>query len=175
MPRARILIVLTLAVFASAGCAAPRPSAGLLMPAPDEQGAGALLAGFLLGLGWTVTLDGTRVTASRGDERLYLDPVLEAAGLDRVIVTRAWTPAPGASEAELAAFARELNEVLNVGQFLAEPRGLVFQASLPFLEELDPRLLVAFLDFTADVRLAVLQVQGERALLAPVEGEQASR
>jgi hypothetical protein len=175
MPRAWILLILTLPVFASAGCAAARPSTGLLMPAPDEQGAGALLAGFLLGLGWTVTLDGTHVAASRGDERLYLDPVLEAAGLDRVIVTRAWPPAPGAGEAELAAFARELNEALNVGQFLTDRRGLVLHASLPFLEELDPRLLVAFLDFTADVRLAVLQVQGERALLAPVEGEQASR
>jgi hypothetical protein len=175
MTRAWILAVMTLAALASAGCAAPRPSAGLLMPAPDEQGAGALLAGFLLGLGWTVTLDGTRVAASRGDERLYLDPVLEAGGLDRVIVARAWPYAEGAGEAERAAFARELNAALNVGQFLADPGGLVLQASLPFLEELDPRLLVAFLDFTADVRLAVLQVQGERALLAPVEGEQASR
>jgi hypothetical protein len=137
--------------------------------------AGALLAGFLLGLGWTVTLDGPRVEASLGQERLLLEPVLDPTGLDRIIVARAWPRAPGASEADLAAFARELNDALNVGQFRADSDGLVFQASLPFLEELDPQLLVAFLAYTADVRLAVLQVQGERALLAPVEGEQRSR
>jgi hypothetical protein len=175
MSRASILSALALAAFVTAGCAAPRAPVGLAMPAPDEEGAGALLGGFLLGLGWTVTLEGPRVAASLGQERLRLEPVLDPSGLDRILVARTWPRAPGAGEAELAAFARELNDALNVGQFFADSEGLVFQASLPFLEELDPQLFVEFLRFTGDVRLAVLQVQGERALLAPVEGQQASR
>jgi hypothetical protein len=56
-----------------------------------------------------------------------------------------------------------------------EPAGLVLQSSLPFLDALEPRLLDAFLAYTAEVRLAVLQVQGERRILAPVEGAGASR
>lgn len=161
---------------AAAGCATPTPPAGLAMPAPDEAGAASLLAGYLLATGWTVRLaDEALVVASRGDEAIRLEPVLDAAGLDRVIVARSWRRAPEVADEALQAFARELNEALNVGQFRAVDEGLVLQASLPFLENLDPRLLDAFLVFTAEVRFAVLQVQGERLLLAPVEGAAASR
>lgn len=164
-------ILLMVMILAVAGCATPpRVPAGFSMPASDEIGAGATLAGFLLAQGWTVRLDESRVEASMGHERLLLEPLLDAEGLDRIIVARTWPRADGVEDEALASFALELTEKLNVGQFFAAPAGLVLQASLPFLEELDPRLLNEFLAFTADVRIAVLQVQGEREFLATVEG-----
>src|SRR5690606_15155126 len=109
------LLLLTLVL--AAGCASPRPPAGLAMPAPDEAGAASLLAGYLLAQGWTVRLaDAARVEASRGDEQLQLEPMLDAAGLDRIVVSRSWPRAPQASGEDLHAFALELNDTLNVGQ-----------------------------------------------------------
>ena len=169
-------ILLLCAALAAAGCATPAPPAGLAMPAPDEARAASLLAGYLLATGWTVRLaDEALVAASRGDEVIRLEPVLDAEGLDRVIVSRSWRRAEDATDDALQAFALELNEALNVGQFRAADEGLVLQASLPFLENLAPLLLDAFLVYMAEVRFAVLQVQGERRLLAPVEGAAASR
>lgn len=164
-------LVLVVGCTALAACAAPRASDGLSMPAPDEPRAASLLAGYLLARGWTVRLaEPTLVEATRGAESLRLEPLLDAGGLDRVLVTRTWPAAPDAAPEALRDFARELDEALNVGRFLAVPAALELQASLPFLGTLDPRLLDAFIAFTADVRLAILQVQGERRLLAPVEG-----
>lgn len=165
-------LVLLLSCAALAACATPRPPAGLSMPAPDEGHAASLLAAYLLAQGWTVRLaEPTLVEATRGAERLRVEPLLDAGGLDRVLVSRAWPAAPGADPEALSDLARELDELLNVGRFRAEPEALVLQAALPFLESLDPRLLDAFIAFTAEVRFAVLQVQGERHLLAPVEGD----
>ncbi len=73
------------------------------------------------------------------------------------------------------ALALELNATLNVGQFQAADGELRFQSALPFLEALEPRLLDAYLEHTAQVRLAVLRVQGDRQLLAAVEGDPAPR
>ena len=172
----RVFILVALLACAVTGCATPRAPAGLAMPASDEAGAAGLLAGYLLARGWTVRLaDAVTVEASRGDELLRLEPQLEPAALDRIVLSRTWPRDPRADEAALRAFALELNEALNVGQFRADAAGLVFQSSLPFLDELEPRLLEAFLDYTAEVRLAVLQVQGDRQLLAPVEAGVASR
>lgn len=174
MKRAWIVAALLLAV--TAGCATPRGPASLSMPAADEAGAASLLAGYLLARGWTVRLaTETRVEATREGERLELEPLLDPAGLDRLLVARAWPADPSASPEALAEFAAELNERLNVGQFHAGPEALVLQSALPFLDELEPRLLEAFLAFSAEVRLAVLRVQGERRLLEPVEGDGASR
>jgi hypothetical protein len=173
MPPLRLFLVI--ACLGLAACAAPRGPAGLAMPAPDEARAASLLAGYLLGRGWTVSVDGTLVAAQRGSERLQLEPLLDPAGLDRLIVWRSWPAAPGIDPAELEAFALELNATLNVGQFQAGATELRFQSSLPFLESLEPRLLDAYLEHTAEVRLAVLRVQGDRALLAPVEDPPASR
>jgi len=173
---AGVRIPLLLMLLLAAGCATQRPPAGLAMPAPDEAGAAALLAGYLLAQGWTVRLvDEVAVDARRGAERLLLEPLLDPRGLDRVLVSRTWPRAAQVDDETLAGFARELNQSLNVGQFRVAPEGLVLQSSLGFLGTVDPRLLDAFLAFTADVRFAVLQVQGERTLLAPVESEQASR
>lgn len=167
---APVRIFLSLLLLVSAGCAAPRVSTGLAMPAQDEASAAGVLAVYLLAQGWTVRLaDAGLVEATRGEERVRLEPVLDPAGLDRVIVYRSWPRDPQADDAALGAFALELNEILNVGQFRADPAGLVLQSSLPFVDELEPRLLDAFLLHTADVRLAVLHVQGQRRLIAPVE------
>jgi len=170
----RILVLIML--LAATGCAHQREPGGLAMPAPDEARAASLLAGYLLAQGWTVRLaEPAAVEASRGGELIRLEPQLDAVGLDRLIVSRTWPREPGTEDGALRAFALELNELLNVGQFRAEPAGLVLQASLPFLANLDPGLLDAFIAFTAEVRLAVSQVQGERQLLAPVEDGQGSR
>jgi hypothetical protein len=172
----RVSVLLTLLLVAAAGCATQRAPAGLAMPASDEAGAAGLLAGYLLAYGWTVRLAGEGVVeAHRGDEQLRLEPVLDPLGLDRIILSRTWPRDPLADIEELQSFALELNETLNVGQFRADSTGLVLQSSLPFLVELEPRLLDAFLEFTSEVRFAVQQVQGERRLLAPVESGAASR
>ena len=174
MPACRLLPILACCFLAA--CATPRQPQGLEMPAPDEPRAASLLAGYLLGRGWTVKLaDATLVLAERGPERLQLEPLLDAGGLDRIIVWRSWPVAPEADPAALQAFALELNATLNVGQFQAVPGELRFQSSLSFLDAVDPALLDAFLEFTGQVRLAVEQVQDGRVLLAPVEAGPASR
>ncbi|MFU8894784.1 MAG: hypothetical protein ACNA8J_00205 [Gammaproteobacteria bacterium] len=163
-------------LLASGGCATSRAPDGLAMPADDEPRAASLLAGYLLAQGWTVRLaDETLVEAQRNGEHLRLEPLLDPAGLDRIMLYRTWPRAVGVDDETLGAFARELNDALNVGQFRVAPAGLVFQASLPFLEQLEPRVFNAFLAHTADVRLAVVHVQGERTLLAPLEDPPASR
>lgn len=174
MGRNWLAVLLLLA--AAPGCATQRPAAVLSMPAADEAGAAGLLANYMLARGWTVRLASeTRLEAFRDGERLQLEPLLDPAGLDRLIVARTWPVDPHAEADALGAFAAELNELLNVGQFQASPDGLVLQSALPFLDGLEPQLLEAFLAFTAEVRLAILRVQGERRLLAPVEGGEASR
>lgn len=173
--RWKCLAVLLL-LAAAPGCATQRAATALSMPATDEASAASLLAGYMLARGWTVRLETpTRVDAFRDGERLGLEPLLDPAGLDRLVVARTWPVDPAATGDALAEFAAELNGLLNVGQFQASPEGLVLQSALPFLDELEPQLLEAFLAFTAEVRLAVLRVQGERLLLAPVEGDAASR
>ena len=170
MPPLRVLLLLP--CLGLAACAATPAPQGLAMPAPHEARAASLLAGYLLGRGWTVALaEDTVVVAARGAERLELEPLLDATGLDRIIVWRSWPAMPGADPAALEALALELNATLNVGQFQATAGKLRFQSALPFLAELEPRLLDAYLEHTARVRLAVLRVQGERQLLAPVEGD----
>jgi hypothetical protein len=174
MPPVRSLLLL--ACLGLTACAASRAPQGLVMPAPHEARAASLLAGYLLGRGWTVALaEDAVVVAARGPERIELQPLLDAAGLDRIIVWRSWPAAPGATPAMLEALALELNATLNVGLFQAAAGELRFQSSLPFLDALEPRLLDAYLEHTAQVRLAVLRVQGERQLLAPVEGDPAAR
>lgn len=166
------------ALLGLAACATPPPPApgGLHMPAPDEAGAASLLAGYLLARGWTVRLAGEGlVEAVQGGERVELEPMLDPVGMDRILVTRTWASSATAGAAELEALALRLNAALNVGQFHAVPGGLAFQSSLPFLGTLDPRLLEAFLQFGAEVRLAVLRVEGAAELLAPVEGEPPGR
>lgn len=146
------------------------------MPGAQEAPAATLLAAYLVGRGWAVDVrDETLVTARRGAERVELEPLLDPAGLDRVMVWRSWAAAPGVGQGELEAFALELNATLNVGQFQAVPGELRCLSSLPFLDVLEPELLDAFLEFTGQVRLAVDQVEGERDLLAPVEGAVPSR
>jgi|SRR6056297_997886 len=168
--------LLSVALLLTAACATPRPSATLEMPASDEAQAAHLLAGYLLARGWTVNVaPESVVAATRADQHLWLRPLLDAHGMDRLVAWRQWPAAPQADEVALAAFADELNAALNVGLFRAEPAGLVFQVSLHFLDTLDPALLGAFLEHTAEVRGAVLRVQDTRRLLQPVEGEQASR
>jgi hypothetical protein len=77
----------------------------------------------------------------------------------------------------LQAFALELNEALNVGQFrAADERPRPASRHCRFSSNLDPRLLDAFLDvYGRGAFRRNLQVQGERRLLAPVEGAAASR
>jgi hypothetical protein len=172
----RVCALLVVLLLVASGCAAPRSGPMLAMTGQDEAGAAHLLAGYLLARGWTVRLaDETLVEASRGEQQLRLEALLDPGGLDRVVVERRWIAAAAADLPSLEALAVELNDRLNVGQFRAEPGALALQASLPFIRDLEPRLLDAFIAFTADVRLAVLQVQGERELLATVEEDVASR
>ncbi|NHA13866.1 hypothetical protein [Thioalkalivibrio sp. XN279] len=174
MPLVRVLLLVS--CLGLAACAATPAPQGLAMPAPHEARAASLLAGYLLGRGWTVALAEDRVVvAARGPERLELEPLLDATGLDRIIVWRSWPAVPGADPAALEALALELNANLNVGQFQAGAGELRFQSSLPFLDALEPRLLDAYLEHTGRVRLAVLRVQGERQLLVPVEGDSSGR
>lgn len=174
--RARLLVWALACAALGACAAAPRPVAGLSMPGQDERAAAGLLGSYLLARGWTVRIADTGVVeATRGAERAELRLLLADTGLDRLIAGHVYTASEGASPADLAGLARSLNETLNVGTFSVVEDGVLFESSLPFLDELDPLLLDAFLDYGADVRLAVTRVDERHRLLAPVEGPAAGR
>lgn len=174
--RATLLVWIVMCA-ALGGCAtASRPAPGLSMPGQDEAASAALLGSYLLARGWAVRIaDPGVVEATRAGERVKLRLLLADAGLDRLVVGRVYPAGRGASPAALAGLAEALNESLNVGTFSVVDEGVLFESSLAFIDELDPVLLDAFLDFGADVRLAVARVDAGHEALAPVEGAAAGR
>ena len=144
----------------------------LEMPGTDVARAAALLGAYLVARGYTVRLEGEAVVAAPGADgpAFTLEVLLDPVGLDRLVLSRSYAVKEGVDPGLVPAFASELNGALNVGVFSAYPPGVLFQASLPFIDDLDPVLLDAFIEFTAEVETAVRQVEAGRGLLVEVEG-----
>jgi len=174
----RIPIVIVLACAALSGCVnvtpptpPPRTPTLLQMPGTDDRQAASLLGAYLVARGYTVRLEGDAAVEATGADgsAFTLEVLLDPARLDRLVLSRSYPVKEGADPGVVAAFAAELNGALNVGVFSAYPPGILFQASLPFLDDLDPVLLDAFIQFTGEVELAVRQVEAGRGLLVEVE------
>jgi hypothetical protein len=170
--------LMVLACAALFGCASvtPQPQARtptlLQMPGTDAGQAAALLGAYLVARGYTVGLEGDAAVAAAdpAGAAFTLEVLLDPTGLDRLVLSRSYPVKEGVDPGLVPAFASELNGALNVGVFSAYPPGILFQASLPFLDDLDPALLDAFIAFTAEVGIAVRQVEAGRGLLVEVEG-----
>lgn len=109
--------------------------------------------------------DGASLLVYRRGMATRLDPVVQPDGLDRIISTRRYAPAPGRSESDLAALAGRLNDTLNVGVFGVEGGALVFQSQLTFLDRVGAPELLAFLDWLDTAELAIARVDLESGAL----------
>ena len=144
----------------------------LQMPGTEAGQAATLLGAYLVARGYTVRLEGDAAVVARDEDgrEFTLQVLLDPTGLDRLVLSRTFPVREGVDPGLVPDFASELNAALNVGVFSAYPPGILFQASLPFLDDLDPALLDAFIEFTAEVEFAVRQVEAGRGLLVEVEG-----
>jgi hypothetical protein len=169
----RALVSALIALAITAGCAAPfgdRP--GLLLEGSDDAAAALALEDYLRLAEQPVELssDGLGVFVYRRGMATLLTPVLQTEGLDRIVSTRVYGPAPGRGETELAELAARLNASLNVGVFSLEQGALAFQAQLGFVDRVAREELLAFLDWLDAVEVAIGSVDGERGTLALTAG-----
>lgn len=170
----RALIPALIALVLAAGCAAPlvHPP-GLLLEGSDDAAAALALEDYLRRAEQPVELssDGLGVFVYRRGMATLLTPVLQSEGLDRIVATRVYGPAPGSGETELAALAARLNASLNVGVFSLEQGALTFQTQLGFVDRVAREELLAFLDWLDAVEIAIGSVDGEDGTLALTAGE----
>jgi hypothetical protein len=156
-----------LALLASACATTGGPGAGLDLSDSDDAMAAAAIRGLLDRQGVPVESgsDGESLLVYRRGMATRLEPVMQPEGLDRVVSTRRYAPAPGRSERDLDALARSLNESLNVGVFSVEGGALVFQSQVTFVDRLGGAEMLAFLDWLDTAELAIARVDGEAGVL----------
>ena len=94
-----------------------------------------------------------------------LSPIVQSDGLDRIVATRSYAPAPGHSDEDLHVLAGQLNESLNVGVFSVDEGALVFQSQMTFFDRLQSDELVAFLGWLDAAELAIVRVDGSPGIL----------
>ena len=100
------------------------------------------------------------MASKRASDTTLLAPIVQADGMDRIVSTRRYAPAPGHSQDELVDLARRLNDNLNVGVFSVEEGALVFQSQMTFIDRLNSGELVAFLGWLDAAELAMARVDG---------------
>lgn len=157
------------------GCAAPfaaRP--GVVLEGSDDGAAARTLKDFLNEAEQPVELssDGLGVFVYRRGMATLLTPILQSEGLDRIVATRVYGPAPGNGEAELAALAGRLNASLNVGVFSLEQGALAFHTQLVFVDLVSREELLAFLDWLDSVEIAIEAVDAAEGTLGLTAGGQ---
>jgi hypothetical protein len=104
--------------------------------------------------------DGVSVFVYRRGMATLLAPIVQSEGMDRIVSTRRYAPAPGHSDKDLVDLARRLNDMLNVGVFSVDEGALVFQSQMTFIDRLNSGELVAFLGWLDAVDLAIARVDG---------------
>ena len=169
--RASLPVLIALAI--TAGCAAPfGDPAGLLLEGSDDAAAALALEDYLRRAEQPVELssDGMGVFVYRRGMATLLTPVLQSEGLDRIVATRVYGPAPGRGEPELADLAARLNASLNVGVFSLDQGALAFQTQLAFVDRVAREELLAFLDWLDAVEIAIGSVDGDDGTLALTAG-----
>ena len=160
--------VLCLYVAIVAGCAtASRSSDVLELPGDDDQAAVSELASFLGAAGLPVEKSpvGNSLFVYRRGMATLLSPVLQIDGLDRIIATRSYAPAPGRQDRDLAELAFELNDQLNVGGFAVADGALVYETNLTFVDRVSLDEIQRFLYWLDDVELAIKTIDQERGVL----------
>lgn len=169
----RTLFAALIALTIPAGCAAPSGDPpGLLLEGSDDAAAAQALEAYLRRAEQPVELssDGLGVFVYRRGMATLLTPVLQSEGLDRIVATRVYGPAPGRGETELGGLAARLNASLNVGVFSLEQGALAFQTQLAFVDRVAQEALLAFLDWLDAVEIAIGSVDGEDGTLALTAG-----
>ncbi len=162
------LPALCLSVAVIAGCAtASRPSDILQLPGDDDQAAVGELAEFLGRAELPVEKSpvGDSLFVYRRGMATLLSPVLQNDGLDRIIATRSYAPAPGREDRDLAALAFDLNDQLNVGGFAVADGALIFETNLTFVDQVSLDEIKRFLDWLDDVELAIKTIDQETGVL----------
>jgi len=109
--------------------------------------------------------DGTSVFVYRRGMATLLAPIVQTEGMDRIVATRRYAPAPGRDDQDLDGLARRLNDTLNVGVFSVDAGALLFQSQMTFVDRLDSGELVAFLGWLDAAELAISRVDGPGGVL----------
>lgn len=162
----RLLVIFV--ALALAGCASVQGrDAGREVSGSDDRAAADSIRELLATAGVAVeqASDGVSVFVYRRGMATLLTPIVQTAGLDRIVSTRRYAPAPGHSDEDLAALALALNDTLNVGVFSVEGGALVFQSQMTFLDRVDSQELVAFLGWLDAAELAMARVDGPAGTL----------
>ena len=162
------LPALCLSVAVIAGCAtASRSSDVLHLPGDDDQAAVSELASFLGSAQLPVEKSpvGNSLFVYRRGMATLLSPVLQNDGLDRIIATRSYAPAPGREDGDLVELAFELNDQLNVGGFAVADGALIYETNLTFVDRVSLEEIKQFLDWLDDVELAIKSIDKERGVL----------
>ena len=156
-----------LALLASACATTAGSGAGLDLSDSDDPMAAAAVRNMLDRQGVPVEAgsDGESVLVYHRGMATRLEPVMQPEGLDRIVSTRRYAPAPGRSERDLDALARSLNDSLNVGVFSVEAGALVFQSQLTFVDRIRAAEMLAFLDWLDTAELAIARVDRDAGVL----------
>lgn len=150
------------------GPSAPAASRILVLDGTDDAVATESLASWLAENGFLVEYDRIVLTVYRDGRQTRMSPVLEAGGLDRIIISRRYPVAPGTDAARLTALMLELNAALNVGVFAVDDGQLLFEGNLTFVDRLAFAEVDAYLRWLDTVEAAIRRVEGETpALLWP--------
>ncbi len=161
-------LTLTLALMIVSACAAPLGGRhSLQLEGSDDAVAAAALGDYLRQAGQPAELssDALGVFVYRRGMATLLTPVLQNEGLDRIVATRVYGPAPGRGADDLADLAARLNATLNVGVFSVEQGALAFQTQLGFVNRVSREELLALLDWLDTVEVAIATVDGDAGTL----------
>jgi len=161
-------LTLALALIIISACAAPLGGRhSLQLEGSDDAAAATALEDYLRQAGQPVELssDALGVFVYRRGMATLLTPVLQNEGLDRIVATRVYGPAPGRGASDLADLAARLNASLNVGVFSVEQGALAFQTQLGFVDRVSREELLALLDWLDSVEVAIATVDGDDGTL----------
>jgi hypothetical protein len=159
---------LYLSVALIAGCVtAGQPPEELELAGDDDRAAVVSLTGFVAAAGLPAeeSAGGDALFVYRRGMATLLSPVLQKEGLDRIIATRSYAPAPGHGDEDLAALAFRLNDQLNVGGFAVADGALIYETNLTFVDRVTLEEIQRFLDWLDDVEVAIRSIDQERGVL----------
>ena len=140
---------------------------GRTVTGSDDEAAAAAVLDLLRtgGIPAEPASDARSVFVYRGGMSTLLSPIVQSDGLDRIVATRSYAPAPGRSDEDLRILAGRLNDSLNVGVFSVDAGALVFQSQMTFLDRLQSDELIAFLGWLDAAELAMARVDESTGVL----------
>jgi hypothetical protein len=167
MLRQGIPVLCLSAALITACATASHPPDVLQLSGDDDQTAVSELAVYLGSAELPVERSphGNSLFVYRRGMATLLSPVLQIDGLDRIIATRSYAPAPGRQDRDLAELAFELNDQLNVGGFAVADGALIYETNLTFVDQISLDEIKRFLDWLDDVELAIRAIDQDREVL----------